>query len=200
MTKEEFEQVISILSELSRVSLMDRAKQFYWAHIRHIPYDEIKPAINLFCSRGKMPTVEELLRECGRTGVQDAEERLMEEATPEFLKKSPKSSIDNALGHLTVCIDANDVQDNEEAEVTISNKIAELCAKGWIVIDMSELFMNTFHSEALNLGWRVTKKRFYRNVNFFRSSIDGKNVEVDSQYGNFQRWFKRGILQKTTEG
>lgn len=65
LSKETFYELMTLAAETSGKRLSDVSLGFYWGRVKHIEADALRRALTVSASKGRLPTINDLLTECG---------------------------------------------------------------------------------------------------------------------------------------
>jgi len=140
VTRNEFDEMLKIVADVTGRTLTDRTKEFYYQQVRTVEAGTLRQAINVFASRGHFPAANELLVECGYSPVRTREERHAYEERKQLAKEkneqSPSGTTtpENTFGCWS--FEVRKVTDSEqEARTEFANTKADrLVRNGWTVL------------------------------------------------------------------
>lgn len=92
LTYKEFKIIFEFICSITGRSVNENVAKFYHSHLQNIDGDVIKKAFNYFASKGVLPTVEQVLSECGFSAPLDRE---TSEIIREQLSKREKMGNEN---------------------------------------------------------------------------------------------------------
>jgi hypothetical protein len=170
-SKGEFAPFIKMCGEVCGKVMTDGSISFYWHNLHHIESDELRRSFSIFTAKGKWPTVNDILEECGYSPHQTRKEKYSSsrDDTPES-EQIPERNPTDVDGEYTwesrvECVSLS------QAEPEFSKCKANLMSNGWAICNE-----NTFECRSQATPKSPIKTVWKRHWHAVKVPKDGKPV------------------------